>query len=416
MTIGQRIAEERKKLGLSQEALGEKLGVSRQAISKWESDTSVPEIDKLIVLSKLFSVSVGWLLGVEHMQEQTEEPAQAGETTASQQTAWQWFLQQLKGWRLSPSEAAADAKGFTGIFRWFTLKRLGILLLILTQLYLCLWVIHSNNMANDAQIQAMIAKSAANAAQNEVAALKNALAAQQEATPGLLLGEYSFLFDPEPDVLKATVTFSAVPNSWQNGQTGYLCISGKGIQSMEFPCQWDGAFLRCAAVLDLSNAVQLCFAVEYVDGSRQLQPLSVPELENNVYAQPPTVSGSIAGIQYIEKASAVRLEGLDVSFQRSDAYGSTAVTWQTQAILLLADGEEVARLTHFDASSHPRDSSFDSGGSGFYTREKLLPNVTLTEGQQVELVLLAELSNGLSAQEVLHHWTVGAKGVLEPIV
>ena len=64
-TLGQRIAERRKMLGLSQEALGEKLGLSRQAISKWESDSAVPEIDKLIALSKLFSVSVGWLLGTE---------------------------------------------------------------------------------------------------------------------------------------------------------------------------------------------------------------------------------------------------------------------------------------------------------------------------------------------------------------
>ena len=44
-TLGQRIAERRKMLGLSQEALGEKLGVSRQAISIWESDSAVPEID-----------------------------------------------------------------------------------------------------------------------------------------------------------------------------------------------------------------------------------------------------------------------------------------------------------------------------------------------------------------------------------
>jgi len=65
MTIGQRIAQKRKELGLSQEGLGEQLGVSRQAIYKWESDASLPEIDKLITLSKIFSVSVGWLLGVE---------------------------------------------------------------------------------------------------------------------------------------------------------------------------------------------------------------------------------------------------------------------------------------------------------------------------------------------------------------
>ena len=58
-TLGQRIAEGRKKLGLSQEAFGDRLGVSRQAASKWESDAAVPEIDKLITMSKLFSVSIG---------------------------------------------------------------------------------------------------------------------------------------------------------------------------------------------------------------------------------------------------------------------------------------------------------------------------------------------------------------------
>ena len=65
MTIGQRIACKRKELALSQEALGEMLGISRQSIYKWESDAALPEIDKLIALSKLFGVSVGWLLGVE---------------------------------------------------------------------------------------------------------------------------------------------------------------------------------------------------------------------------------------------------------------------------------------------------------------------------------------------------------------
>lgn len=65
MTAGQRIAQKRKELGLSQEALGEQLGVSRQAIYKWESDATLPEIEKLVALSRIFSVSVGWLLGVE---------------------------------------------------------------------------------------------------------------------------------------------------------------------------------------------------------------------------------------------------------------------------------------------------------------------------------------------------------------
>lgn len=65
MTIGQRIAQKRKELGLSQEALGEALGVSRQSVYKWESDSALPEIEKLVSMSRLFGVTIGWLLGVE---------------------------------------------------------------------------------------------------------------------------------------------------------------------------------------------------------------------------------------------------------------------------------------------------------------------------------------------------------------
>lgn len=74
LSMGQRIAIRRKLKKLSQEALAEQLEVSRQAVSKWESDISIPEVDKLITLGKIFGVSVGWLLGTEqapaniHMQ------------------------------------------------------------------------------------------------------------------------------------------------------------------------------------------------------------------------------------------------------------------------------------------------------------------------------------------------------------
>lgn len=65
MTLGQRIQEHRLRLELSQEALGERLGVSRQAVSKWEADAAVPDTDKLIALSKLFGLSLNELLQVE---------------------------------------------------------------------------------------------------------------------------------------------------------------------------------------------------------------------------------------------------------------------------------------------------------------------------------------------------------------
>lgn len=64
-TLGRRIQEGRKAAELSQEALGERLGVSRQAVSKWEADAAIPELENLIAMSRIFGVTVGCLLGVE---------------------------------------------------------------------------------------------------------------------------------------------------------------------------------------------------------------------------------------------------------------------------------------------------------------------------------------------------------------
>lgn len=75
MTLGQRIQELRKQKGLSQEGLGEALGVSRQAVSKWEGDNGIPELETLITMSHLFEVTVGQLLGVEETSRQETEPS-----------------------------------------------------------------------------------------------------------------------------------------------------------------------------------------------------------------------------------------------------------------------------------------------------------------------------------------------------
>ena len=82
MTIGERIAALRRGHDLSQEALGEALGVSRQAISKWEADASLPEIDKLVALSRMFGVTIGELLGVE--EPRAEEPTVSDELSEQQ--------------------------------------------------------------------------------------------------------------------------------------------------------------------------------------------------------------------------------------------------------------------------------------------------------------------------------------------
>lgn len=62
MTLGEKIQDLRKKSGMSQDTLAEKLEVSRQAVSKWERDEAVPEADKLVRIAKLFGVSTDYLL------------------------------------------------------------------------------------------------------------------------------------------------------------------------------------------------------------------------------------------------------------------------------------------------------------------------------------------------------------------
>lgn len=66
MNIAERILELRKKAGISQEQLAEAVGVSRQAVSKWESGNALPDIDKIILLSDYFRVTTDYILkGIE---------------------------------------------------------------------------------------------------------------------------------------------------------------------------------------------------------------------------------------------------------------------------------------------------------------------------------------------------------------
>ncbi len=66
MNISDRIQSLRKINGISQEALADRLGVSRQAVSKWESEQSLPDLEKIILMSEFFDVTTDYILkGIE---------------------------------------------------------------------------------------------------------------------------------------------------------------------------------------------------------------------------------------------------------------------------------------------------------------------------------------------------------------
>lgn len=65
MTFAEKLRKARKESGMSQELLAEKLGVSRQAVTKWETDKGIPDIENMIVISNLFGISLDELLSNE---------------------------------------------------------------------------------------------------------------------------------------------------------------------------------------------------------------------------------------------------------------------------------------------------------------------------------------------------------------
>lgn len=78
MKLNEKILCCRKRKGFSQEVLAEQLGVSRQAVSKWETGEAVPEIGKLVLLAKCFDVTTDWLLSDETCEEESTEEDSTG--------------------------------------------------------------------------------------------------------------------------------------------------------------------------------------------------------------------------------------------------------------------------------------------------------------------------------------------------
>ena len=90
MSLGTNLSRLRSRSGLSQDALAEKMGVSRQSVSKWENDSAVPELEKLIRLAEIFDVTLDELVRDARPEPEAvprTEPAEPVEPTAPPEPA-----------------------------------------------------------------------------------------------------------------------------------------------------------------------------------------------------------------------------------------------------------------------------------------------------------------------------------------
>ncbi len=103
MKLNEKIYNLRKQKGMSQETLAEELGVSRQAVSKWETGDAVPEIGKLLALAKTFGVTTDWLLSDEPIpkeenNEETHQKEHSAEKTFTQRNSAERFEKSADEW------------------------------------------------------------------------------------------------------------------------------------------------------------------------------------------------------------------------------------------------------------------------------------------------------------------------------
>lgn len=110
MILADKIIEERKKNGWSQKELANKLGVSRQAVSKWESSGSIPDLQRILQMSELFGVTTDYLLKDEIEEEPLNEYVETKTIKVSMEEANQYLDMKSRGSRIVGNATSLSKK------------------------------------------------------------------------------------------------------------------------------------------------------------------------------------------------------------------------------------------------------------------------------------------------------------------
>ena len=381
-TLGQRIAAERKKLGLSQEALGEKMGVSRQAISKWESDGAVPEIEKLIAMSKLFGVSLGWLLGVEEAN--APQPA----TLSEEQIA---LIRQMIPQQPQPRKL-------------YSLIAAGLSAAALVVATMALTIGLNRPAMPDYSQQISDLQSQCRYLQDTVFSLTSRLETMSEANAEVLLLDHTIQFGGIQEDGTGRVQFSAVPKEWLPGQTAALSVLRNGTVVAEVPCTLTGAACTATVDLPLEDGYEYRFVLTYADGSQKfhlLEDAGCCDLKSGTSIQLHgwTISEAIC------RRTTLEIDNVEVGFSMPYLTAEADhAAWADITYTLSINGQAVEHHSLFkeghmeEQDRYEQDYSIWFAGLIFY-------DLKLQNGDQVELTFEASLTTGQSATLTVGSWT-----------
>lgn len=386
LTMGQRIAERRKLLGLSQEALGERMGVSRQAISKWESDMATPEIDKLISLSKLFGVSIGWLLGTE--EETASGDAKDGFTEEQMKT-----IEEIV--RRYQIPAPQPRKHWPLI-----LVCCGVLLGVIL---LAAWMAETRSLIDDYRWQLSSLESDYSSVQSRLSSVQDQLVQMADAAEEQndLLSDFSWEILSMVDSDHGQVRLSLIPKNWQEGNTATVTARLNAETAATGECTWDGTAWNVRLELPPENGYVFYYTLIHADGTWEQQRLQCPDAENMRWYM------EIYGDVYFESCQIgpeeVRLEQVTLIAFMPDSLvqlGSNQVTWTQCDFALYKNGQETDRV------SLPDVLAWNEHSTEFHApvEELTFQLEPLAEGEWLELWVEAALSNGQNGRIYAGGW------------
>lgn len=374
LTIGQRIAMKRRELGLSQIDLGEKMSVSRQSVSKWEADGAIPEIDKLIALSKLFGVSVGWLLGV-------EQDAQQEQSAESEFSDREWEIID----RLTQNEPKLP-------------KWLLPLIAAAAAISLC------------AVILAGGALWSANNRKADLALISQAVANLTTSTGELLLDQtmlesHQFLAEPSDDLSECTFTFFGYPPAYSPDETAELVIF-QGVEEVQrLECDWNGTYYTASFTVSTDTGYTPYF---YLTTKRGIVRCSrvFDGLLQNLHGRQDFGIVEVDIGSYDYDGSSISLRDLRFIIEAPDIFRDQSNLWSRCELVVIADGARLGSIDIMNRSKYSKQVNFEEHYVNFYAQSQTIPTGTLSGYTHVELILDCGFWKDLDLTKTVASWTI----------
>lgn len=384
LTLGQRIAAKRNELGLSQSALGEQLGVSRQSVFKWESDAAIPEIDKLIALSRLFGVSLDWLLGI-------------GDASATEVPIPEAEKQDFTERERQILELLANRK--TVLPRW--LKAMAVVAVV------CVSV---------AMINSSIALYRSSRAKEQAASLETYIQSMIPA-PARVVQEMDYDCIPALDGSGAKVQMRIVPYGYQEGQSAALNVLLGGEVRYVQSCTWTGANWETEFHLDPADGYQFLFRITDEAGLDLTQELKAPILSQLGLNLAWPTDYSVTWKKAEVLSDSLIFTDMHLQIPLPGVYRYSTDLWERCDLVLTNDaGVELCRYDLMHRSAYSAKVNFGGSDVDFTTQMVQLFFEEPDVGDHLYLTLECVLNTGYQFFCPVEEWIMQSDGLTSSFV